>query len=174
MIITDIIAALYFGIGCISAVAVLIEFCSIGKELPKGLPFAFLGIMFFGNLILWPGFIPISIKQYREILKHIARSGVGKTNENLKDDHNEQLAVFINKLSKRYPEVSFAKLSRIAVAVSRWEVKRMTEIAEEEFKRAERCKDLSAAASEQENFTFWDGYEACAKFLLSGVKPSKR
>lgn len=64
------------------------------------------------------------------------------------DEHDEQLAVFINSLSKRYPEVSFAKLTRIAVAVSRWEVERMTKIAKEEVKRAERCKDLSDAAAE--------------------------
>jgi len=76
------------------------------------------------------------------IRKQIIVRNVGETIENRKDDHDEQLAALIAELSKRYPEVSFAKLSRIAVAVSRWEVERMTKIAEEELKGAERCKDL--------------------------------
>ena len=108
------------------------------------------------------------------IRKQIIVRNVGKMIENLKGNHDEQLAAFIAGLSKRYPEVSFAKLSRIAVAVSRWEVKRMTEIAEEELKRADRCKDLSDAAAEQKEYTFWDGYEACAEYLLENIKPSKR
>jgi len=76
------------------------------------------------------------------IRKRFIVRNVGETIENRKDDHDEQLAALIAELSKRYPEVSFAKLSRIAVAVSRWEVERMTKIAEEELKGAERCKDL--------------------------------
>lgn len=108
------------------------------------------------------------------IRKQIIVRNVGEMIENLKDEHNEQLAVFINSLSKRYPEVSFAKLSRIAVAVSRWEVKRMTEIAEEELKRADRCKDLSDATAEQGDYHFWLGYEACAEYLLENIKPPKR
>ena len=104
------------------------------------------------------------------IRKQIIVRNVGEMVENLKGEHNEQLAVFINSLSKRYREVSFAKLSRIAVAVSRWEVKRMTEIAKEEVKRAERCKDLSDAAAEQKEYTFWDGYEACAEYLLKNLR----
>ena len=108
------------------------------------------------------------------IRKQIIVRNVGKTIENLKGEHNEQLAVFINSLSKRYPEVSFAKLTRIAVAVSRWEVKRMTEIAEEELKRADRCKDESDATAEQGDYHFWLGYEACAEYLLENIKPSKR
>lgn len=101
----------------------------------------------------------------RRTLKQTFVKNVGEMIENLKDEHNEQLATLIASLSKRYPEVSFAKLSRIAVAVSRWEVKRMTEIAEEELKRADRCKDLSDAAAEQKEYTFWDGYGACAEYL---------
>lgn len=170
MSIDVIIALAYFGIGCISAAVAMVELCSIGEKLPKGLPFVFLGIMFFGNFMLWPIFIPESIKQYREIQKHIALDNVGKVSKNIVSEHNEQLAVFINSLSKRYREVSFAKLSRIAVAVSRWEVKRMTEIAKEELKRAERCKDLSDAAAEQKEYTFWDGYEACAEYLLKNLR----
>lgn len=108
------------------------------------------------------------------IRKQIIVRNVGEMIENLKGEHNEQLAAFIDDLSKRYPEVSFAKLSRIAVAVSRWEVKRMTEIAEEELKRADRCKDLSDATAEQGDYHFWLGYEACAEYLLENIKPPKR
>ena len=70
------------------------------------------------------------------------------------DEHDEQLSAFIDSLSKRYPEVSFAKLSRIAVAVSRWEVKRTTEIVEEELKRAYRCKDFSRTTADQGDYHF--------------------
>lgn len=165
MNIFDIIAALYFGIGCISAAVALVELSSIGKGLSKGLPFTFLGIMYFGNLILWPLFIPMSIKQYREIQKHIAlEKKIGKTIENLKGEHDEQLAAFIDGLSKRYPEVSFAKLTRIAVAVSRWEEKRIAKFVEEERKRGERYVDVS----------FWRGWSECAWYLLKYIKPPKR
>ena len=34
---------------------------------------------------------------------------------------SEDLGEYINELSKQFPEVSFAKLSRIAVSVSRWQ-----------------------------------------------------
>ncbi len=34
---------------------------------------------------------------------------------------SEDLGDYINELSKQFPEVSFAKLSRIAVSVSRWQ-----------------------------------------------------
>ena len=94
--------------------------------------------------------------------------------KNAIDEHDDQLAAFINSLSKRYPEVSFAKLSRIAVAVSRWEVKRMIKIAKEELKRGERGKEISDKAAEQGNYHFWDGYEACAEYLQKNIKPSKR
>lgn len=108
------------------------------------------------------------------IRKQIIVRNVGKVSKSMEPEHNEQLAAFIDGLSKRYPEVSFAKLSRIAVAVSRWEVKRMTEIAEEELKRADRCKDLSDATAEQGDYHFWLGYEACAEYLLENIKPPKR
>lgn len=34
---------------------------------------------------------------------------------------SEDLGEYINKLSKQFPEVSFAKLSRIAVRVAKWQ-----------------------------------------------------
>ena len=166
MTIENIIGLAYLVIGGISAGVALVELCSIGKKLPKGLPFTFLGIMFFGNLILWPIFIPTSIKQYREIKKQIALKNVGKVSESMEPEHDDQLATFIDNLSKRYPEVSFAKLSRIAVAVSRWETERAVKIIEEEMKRAEKCKGLSDDRF-SEYFEFWDGYGACAEYLFN-------
>ena len=38
---------------------------------------------------------------------------------------NEDLGGYINELSKQFPEVSFAKLSRIAVRVAKWEKEQM-------------------------------------------------
>ena len=42
---------------------------------------------------------------------------------------SEELEELINNLSKRYPEVSFAKLSRIAVHVAKWQKEKMMEEA---------------------------------------------
>ena len=38
-----------------------------------------------------------------------------------KDLVNEDLGMYINELSKQFPEVSFAKLSRIGVRVAKWQ-----------------------------------------------------
>ena len=38
----------------------------------------------------------------------------------------EDLGEYINELSKQFPEVSFAKLSRIAVRVAKWQKEEMT------------------------------------------------
>ena len=40
--------------------------------------------------------------------------------ENASDNENQKLGEFISELSKQFPEVSFAKLSRIAVRVAKW------------------------------------------------------
>ena len=39
---------------------------------------------------------------------------------------SEDLGEYINELSKQFPEVSFAKLSRIAVRVANWQKEQMT------------------------------------------------
>lgn len=47
----------------------------------------------------------------------------------------EDLGEYINELSKQFPEVSFAKLSRIAVRMARWQKKQMmNEAVEQEIK----------------------------------------
>ena len=38
---------------------------------------------------------------------------------------SEDLGYYINELSKQFPEVSFAKLSRIAVRVAKWQKEQM-------------------------------------------------
>jgi hypothetical protein len=48
--------------------------------------------------------------------------GVQWADENPKDEPvSEDLGKYINELSKQFPEVSFAKLSRIAVRVAKWQ-----------------------------------------------------
>ena len=39
---------------------------------------------------------------------------------------SEDLGDYVNELSKQFPEVSFAKLSRIAVRVAKWQKEQMT------------------------------------------------
>lgn len=109
-------------------------------------------------------FVFVGVLVALRIRKQIIVRNVGEMVENLKGEHNEQLAVFINSLSKRYPDVSFAKLTRIAVAVSRWEEKRIAKFVEEERKRGERYVDVS----------FWRGWSECAWYLLKYIKPPKR
>ena len=111
-------------------------------------------------------FFFVSLLVALRIRKQIIVRNVGKVSESMELEHDDQLATFIDNLSKRYPEVSFAKLSRIAVAVSRWETERAVKIIEEEMKRAEKCKGLSDDRF-SEYFEFWDGYGACAEYLFN-------
>jgi hypothetical protein len=57
----------------------------------------------------------------------------------------EDLGEYINELSKQFPEVSFAKLSRIAVRVSKWQ--------EEQFekKRLKHCDELTKEQAQIES-----------------------
>lgn len=48
-------------------------------------------------------------------------SNIHKTIKNWKEPVSEDLGEYINELSKQFPEVSFAKLSRIAVRVAKWQ-----------------------------------------------------
>lgn len=47
------------------------------------------------------------------------------TEYNKQEPASEDLSDLIDKLSKRYPEVSFAKLSRIAVSAAKWQREQM-------------------------------------------------
>lgn len=122
--------------------------------------------MRFCLILSWPLCIVIYIDHIRKLKRNKTLNNVREVSKNIVSEHDEQLATFIDNLSKRYPEVSFAKLSRIAVAVSRWETKRTIKILEEERKRAERCKNLSDAEF-SEYFKFWDGYGNCAEYLCN-------
>jgi hypothetical protein len=61
---------------------------------------------------------------------------------------SEDLGDYINELSKQFPEVSFAKLSRIAVRVAKWQKKQMM-------------------AKAIDGYVIEDVEEGCGDFLLS-------
>ena len=78
---------------------------------------------------------PVS-KNYRERYKRIAQSekfkkiyegmSVGEImHVEGEEPVSEDLGDYINELSKQFPEVSFAKLSRIAVRVAKWQKEQM-------------------------------------------------
>lgn len=57
-----------------------------------------------------------------EFAKHFFELGIAVSNKAKKEETpNKELADEIIALSKRYPEVSFAKLSRIAVRIAKWQ-----------------------------------------------------
>lgn len=60
------------------------------------------------------------IKEEARVVLELAEKEV-KRLDSLKEPVSEDLGEYINELSKQFPEVSFAKLSRIAVSVSRWQ-----------------------------------------------------
>lgn len=59
-----------------------------------------------------------------------ALTAVELAREELKEPVSNDLSDLIDKLSKRYPEVSFAKLARIVVAATKWQ-KSQIELAED-------------------------------------------
>lgn len=61
------------------------------------------------------------------------------------------LGEYINELSKQFPEVSFAKLSRIAVRVAKWQEKQtITDACE--LLRANLCEYFDASREDYDNF----------------------
>ena len=51
--------------------------------------------------------------------------------KNSQEPASEELGEYINELSKQFPEVSFAKLSRIAVRVAKWQITKLMKDATE-------------------------------------------
>ena len=51
--------------------------------------------------------------------------------KNSQEHVSEDLGEYINELSKQFPEVSFAKLSRIAVRVAKWQITKLMKDATE-------------------------------------------
>ena len=51
--------------------------------------------------------------------------------KNSQEPVSEDLGEYINELSKQFPEVSFAKLSRIAVRVAKWQITKLMKDATE-------------------------------------------
>jgi hypothetical protein len=68
-----------------------------------------------------------TIKELKEVLDSLDITNKYRLNlirviEYLQEERvSEDLGDYINKLSKQFPEVSFAKLSRIAVRVAKWQ-----------------------------------------------------
>ena len=59
-------------------------------------------------------------------MAHMTSFKAGAKWQKVKDESTtEDLGKYINELSKQFPEVSFAKLSRIAVRVAKWQKKQM-------------------------------------------------
>ena len=76
-------------------------------------------------------------KELKSILAYI--------DEVQKESVSEDLGGYINELSKQFPEVSFAKLSRIAVRVAKWQKKQdqeTIELAEDHAYFAGRTKTI--------------------------------
>lgn len=62
------------------------------------------------------------IANYWEGRAHVAKEILSRIEKEFEDKSpNEELAKEIEYLSKRYPEVSFSKLSRIAVHIAQWQ-----------------------------------------------------
>lgn len=66
---------------------------------------------------------PVSHGQVKESMKIQRVNNTCKENGNslTQEPVSEGLGEYINELSKQFPEVSFAKLSRIAVRVAKWQ-----------------------------------------------------
>ena len=71
------------------------------------------------------------------ILQHKEKSCKENGNSLTQETVSEDLGEYINKLSKQFPEVSFAKLSRIAVRVAKWQKQQF------EKERLKHCDGLT-------------------------------
>lgn len=71
-------------------------------------------------------------------------SNVQSIGKNWKDPVSEDLEEYINELSKQFPEVSFAKLSRIAVRVAKWQREQF------EKNRLKHCNSITKEQAELE------------------------
>ena len=68
----------------------------------------------------------IQLYTQSEVLKQV----LDYIDEVQKEPVSEDFGDYINELSKQFPEVSFAKLSRIAVRVSRWQKEHLWKLAD--------------------------------------------
>ena len=67
-----------------------------------------------------------SEKEHKQFMRELESNGYKWNESSLRIEKkegsvNEDLGEYINELSKQFPEVSFAKLSRIAVRVAKWQ-----------------------------------------------------
>lgn len=92
------------------------------------------------------------------------------------DSVSDDLGEYINKLSKQFPEVSFAKLSRIAVRVAKWkEQQLMANAVEGVVHHFEKCKVASVHYNDPTGvpmayFTSQEGLSAGDKVKINVIK----
>ena len=67
-----------------------------------------------------------SLSAYQSLLYFLNNTVEVKEVDLEKEIPSKELADEIDVLSKRYPEISFAKLSRIAVRIARWQKDKMS------------------------------------------------
>lgn len=78
---------------------------------------------------------------------------------------NKDLEAEIVSLSKQFPEVSFAKLSRIAVRVAKWQKGKIVDVVKQYANKGEKnYQDTldNYDEGERSNEFYWDGYRDCA------------
>ena len=68
-----------------------------------------------------------------------------------KETVSEELSTYINELSKQFPEVSFAKLSRIAVRVAKWQKEQLLKLSDGNDLSEPVSEDLEEAAKDFSN-----------------------
>jgi hypothetical protein len=89
-------------------------------------------------------YIPFSdIDEWAYIDDLLNLSNVERTVKNRKEPVSEELEEYINELSKQFPEVSFAKLSRIAVRVAKWQKEKEYTCYEEAFEDVQKALDFA-------------------------------
>ena len=82
---------------------------------------------------------------------------------------SEDLESKIEELHKRYQEVSFAKLSRIAVSIAKWQKEKIGNVIKQYSDKGEKnYQDTldNYEDGERSNEFYWDGYRDCA----NGIK----
>lgn len=78
---------------------------------------------------------------------------------------SEDLGDYVNELSKQFPEVSFAKLSRIAVRVAKWQKEKEYTCYEEAFE--DGAKWQGEKDNEEKVLTYKHGFNDCKEQMMA-------
>ena len=92
----------------------------------------------------------------------------------VKEPASEDLSDLIDKLSKRYPEVSFAKLSRIVVAATKWQKsqdQQTIELAEEHAMLAGMTQERERMVKDA--IEGWVARDECGDIAIFSDKPHR-